>query len=396
MDIRKGIRQAALQTIAFIDHALRGRPAFSSTDLRNVREFLFLQYVMPLGCCVHDTPIYEALHRCLPNARITVATRGLGYDTLRHNPYIDHLIQTKDPFTDTLGVAKEIRGKLAENGATPACVITNSSNQRTRLALLNMLIGSHVRLGYTLTPEIYQVPLSYDTNLSLIGNNLRLTEQFGCTRTHYEPRVYFCEKEVEGARSMLREGGLLDACPRVVMVTQNSGGQKTGWHDDRFVKVIQYITGLGYKILFVGTASDATAIDALREKAGNGEKTGVSLVGRTTIPELSALLCICDYVISLDTGTMHIGRATGVPMVVLGPSWQRPLEWLPLGIENVRIVRGVDIDHVPANYKLDEIEPEQVIGAFDELRALYPASEVQRNSRLKRSLSNTDHAESYS
>lgn len=393
MDIRKGIRQALLQTIAFIDHSLRGRPAFSSRDIRYVRDFLFLQYVMPLGCCVHDTPIYEALRRCLPAARITVATRGLGYDTLRHNPHIDRLIRTGDPLKDTWGVAKELSSSLRENGMAPDCVITNSSNQRTRLTLLNMLIGRNLRLGYTLSPALYHVPLVYDKTLSLIANNLRLTEQFGCGRAHYEPQVYFGESELESVRALLRECGLSNCRPRVAMVTQNSGGQKTGWHAGRFAKVIRHVAGkLGCDILFVGTASDAGGIDSLREQAGNGSKVGFSLAGKTSIPQISALLCICDYAISLDTGPMHVGRAAGLPMVVLGPSWQKPLEWLPLGIESVRILRGDTTDHAPANYMLDEIEADQVIGAVEELMTLYPASEMERAGRVKRSLSVVDHS----
>jgi hypothetical protein len=73
-------------------------------------------------------------------------------------------------------------------------------------------------------------------------------------------------------------------------------------------------------------------------------------------------------------------------MVVMGPSWQRPLEWLPLGIENVRILRGQDIDYVPQNYHLDEVEAEQVVQAITELHSLYPASVVQREKRIARNL----------
>ena len=158
----------------------------------------------------------------------------------------------------------------------------------------------------------------------------------------------------------------------------------------RFVEVIRYAAmTLGCAILYVGTAAEAGAIEALREQAGN---LGTSLAGCTAATGLAALLALERLpVITLDTGTMHVGRAVGVPMVVLGPSWQSPLEWLPLGLPQVRICRGEDRSELPENYRLDEISPAQVIAALRELMAAYPASEDARASRVERSTSGIDH-----
>jgi ADP-heptose:LPS heptosyltransferase len=110
------------------------------------------------------------------------------------------------------------------------------------------------------------------------------------------------------------------------------------------------------------------------------------VAGKTSVTELAALLAMSDVVVSLDTGTMHVGRAAGTPMVVLGPSWQRPLEWLPLGVENVRILRGEDRETMPEGYQLDEITPESVTTAFDELMAAYPPSAAERERRVREGL----------
>jgi ADP-heptose:LPS heptosyltransferase len=96
-------------------------------------------------------------------------------------------------------------------------------------------------------------------------------------------------------------------------------------------------------------------------------------------------------VVTLDTGTMHVGRAVGTPIVVLGPSWQKPLEWLPLTVPNARILRGPDRESIPDHYRLDEISAEAVIAALDELLHAYPPSEEARGRRVKQSLSEVDH-----
>ncbi|MHB1022952.1 MAG: glycosyltransferase family 9 protein [Acidobacteriaceae bacterium] len=320
----------------------------------------------------------------MPDAIIIVATRGTGQQTLQHNPYIDHLLCTSDPLTQTWKTARELKQQLKQRGLAPQYLITNSANQRTRIALLSMLLGRHIRIGFTLAPEFYDVPLKYDWSKSLIDNTLRLIEPAGYEPVHVEPRVYFTAKDTEKARLLLEEYHLLDGKPLLVMVTQNSGGQRTGWHTDRFVQVIHHVSeNLGCHVIFVGTQADESAIHSLRSSA---KGQGISLAGKTNISELAALLCMSDYAISVDTGTMHVARAAGLPMVVLGPSWQRPLEWLPLGIENIRILRGEDIDYVPENYHLDEIEAEAVIQAINELYACYPANAKQREIRVERCL----------
>jgi len=86
---------------------------------------------------------------------------------------------------------------------------------------------------------------------------------------------------------------------------------------------------------------------------------------------------------------MHVGRAADLPMVVLGPSWQKPLEWLPLGKPNVRILRGEDIPTVPPNYHLDEISVADVTAAITSLQQTFPPSEAARNHRTTRLLSTT-------
>lgn len=96
---------------------------------------------------------------------------------------------------------------------------------------------------------------------------------------------------------------------------------------------------LGGAIVYVGSAEDTNAVQQIRQQAGG---IGLSLAGKTSVTELAALLTVSDVGVSLDTDTMHIVR-----IVVLGPSWQKPLEWLPLGLPRTRILRGVDRPDIP-------------------------------------------------
>jgi ADP-heptose:LPS heptosyltransferase len=274
----------------------------------------------------------------------------------------------------------------------PAIGITSFSNAETNLALLNAIAGQHIRLGHTVLPGLYHLPQKYDHTMSLIHNNLCLVTIFHCPTGHVEPRVFFRDQDVAKVRDLLREKGILKQAPLTLLITQDSGGRKTGWQAKRFAQVIRYVSQQS-QIIFVGTAQEAASIESLRtEAAVLDDFRTASLAGETTVPQLAALLCMADYAISLDTGAMHVGRAAEVPMVVLAPSWRQPLKWLPLGMERIRIVRGEDADHVAQDYRLDEIEAHHVIQAFAELMRLYPPSDLERAARLRDSSSTVDHA----
>ncbi len=347
---------------------------------------LVLEYMLPLGSCVHMTPLYEALKRGRPELTITVATRGLGLQVLRHSPFVDHLLETPDPLKNVRAAASSLSRQLKQRGVLPDCCLTGVPDQRTKIALVGVLSCSGWRGGFTVQRGLYQRPLEMDRELSQIANNLRIAALLGCKGELLEPKVFYTACEAREARALLAEVSP-NGAPVLVVVSRNSGGQRTGWHDARWVEVLQYARNeLGYLPLYVGVATDEPSIQALRATAG----VGVSLAGRTAIPVLAAVLAASDLMISLDTGTMHVGRAAGVPMVVLGPSWQRPHEWLPLGKDHVRVLRGRDRTDIPEGYLLDEISAEAAMEALRDLALRYPPSEAAREQRLAAGLSNVD------
>ena len=350
---------------------------------REPRTILILQYQMPLGCCVHGTPLYTALKSTYPDITLVVATRGLGFATIQHDPSIDHLITTGDPlpsFAARRHVARQLRAELRLRNLRPDLILQDASSKAGSFAFFAALLRLAPTSGFADAPALYDYPLTYDWSRSLIDNNLRLAES-----PHIEPAVYFTPTDLAAAHALLLEANP-GSQPITAFVVRGSGDQRTGWHDDRFASVVRHIESLGHRTVFLGTPDATDTIDRIRSLA---RSQGLSLAGRTTIPQLAAVLCLCDLLITLDTGTLHVGRAAGLPLVVLGPSWQNPLEWLPITLANARVLRGEDRPDVPANYLLDEIQAAEVQQAADELLEAYPPSATAREARLQRLLSTT-------
>ena len=169
-------------------------------------------------------------------------------------------------------------------------------------------------------------------------------------------------------------------------MTQCSGLQPKSWSKERFQSVIVAIQkAKGAVPIFLGVASEAAAIEELRKPLAD---KGISLAGKTTIPQLAAVLTQCDWILSLDTGTFHVARAVELPGVVLAPAWQNPSEWLPIGHPQYRIVCGSVVDVPSSKYQMDEISVEQVTQTMYKLMDELPSSTGARDARLQLSLSN--------
>jgi ADP-heptose:LPS heptosyltransferase len=370
--------------VADVVRLLHGGDHFSQAELAGIRNFLVLQYESPLGSVVHATPLFEALKRAVPDCYITVAASTIAASVLRANPYIDRCLVTPSPFKDFLGSVRAVRVLLDSTPAGDRCVITTIGNQRTRLAFLSLLVGSAVRAGYTLAPELYDVSLVFDPERGQIEGNLDIARSLGHPVPFYEPRVFFSRQDVAKTEPWLASLKIDPAVPRVAFVTQNSGGQKNQWSPTRFQQVISGLaSATGAVPIFVGTEKDAVPIDALRKDL---PEKGISLAGKTTIAELAALLAQCDLIVSLDTGTFHVARAVGLPGVVIAPAWQDSREWLPIDDPSYRVLQGPCIRDIPADYCIDEISVEQVCAAAQTLLTKYPVDPAQRLSRAERSI----------
>ena len=100
------------------------------------------------------------------------------------------------------------------------------------------------------------------------------------------------------------------------------------WFPEKFASLINKIEQqhLG-PVLLGGIVSDQTLSEKIQ--ALSPYKIG-SIVGKTNLRELAAVLSISQLLITNDTGTMHIGGAVGIPLIaIFGPTGSE--QKIPLG-----------------------------------------------------------------
>lgn len=74
----------------------------------------------------------------------------------------------------------------------------------------------------------------------------------------------------------------------------------------------------GSEILILGSSTEAELAESI---ASPMKKTPVILTGKTSLPQLAAIISLGDLLITNDSGPMHIANALGIPVVALfGPT----------------------------------------------------------------------------
>ncbi len=120
------------------------------------------------------------------------------------------------------------------------------------------------------------------------------------------------------------------------------------------------------KILLFGVASETPIAREIASRMRHADRV-VDCTGKTSIPQLMALLERCEYLVTNDTGTMHIAAALGTPIVGLFFAHAHPYETGPYAPGHV--IFQARIACAPCSYGakcnnvvcIDKVRPAQVL-----------------------------------
>jgi ADP-heptose:LPS heptosyltransferase len=367
------------------------RQTKQSAKLREARRFLFIQYETALGAAVNATPMFEAVRMIVPRAYVAVACSGLTYEILKYNPHIDAIYLTPHPLKDYLRTILFFLNEIRKQRNAFDCVILDSSSRRFRFSVLALLTGVPCRIGLKHDRDLHHYSIDYNPDSSFLANNLRIMTLLGKSPGQTEPSIFYSERDLRFVIEFFSEQGINPGRLLVAIQTQTSGGQPSQWYDGRFAEVADNLyEELDAQVLFVGTDGERSGIEGIRKRMRH---PSYSAAGITDIPRLAAILCMCDLLITVDTGTMHVGRAVQLPMVIIAPAWQPAHEWLPIGMERYFVLHRSQIHcahcrlfFCATRECMDEISTDEVISVAHLQLARFPVSKDARSDRVSRLL----------
>ncbi len=274
-----------------------------------------------IGDAVMSTPALAAIRETFPEADITLLANPMVGQLLEGHPAIDHVIlfDRKGRHHGLVGRMRLAR-QIAQGHFELAIILPNSFDS----ALIPWLARIPKRLGKASDGRSLLLTGRYHENLAGVKqhevyNYLRLLEYFEIRGSVTEPFLSTSTEEDQAASAFLASHGISSADILLGINAGASFGSAKRWYPERFAEAARYLSSLwGARVVLFG-GPDEKPLVAEIEGCLNGNC--LNLAGKTTVRQLMSLIRRCNFMITNDSGPMHIAAAFKVPLVaVFGPT----------------------------------------------------------------------------
>jgi len=317
-----------------------------------------------LGDIVHSLPFLNTLKENFPFTKIHwIVAKGFE-ELLTEHPLVEKLLViNKDKWksikniTSTISEVFNLREELKKEQYDIAVDLQGL----LRSGIITMLSKAPIRIGFKEAREFstifYNKKISSPIEKHAVFRYNEVAQELGCIIN--EIKFYLPKpKEPEWLREL----------KDFVVIIPSARWQSKNWPLPYFVELVKM---LPYSFLIVGSKSDVPEALKIEEYT---EGKAISVAGKTTLKELIALFNKSLFVITPDTGTMHLASACGIKVVALfGPT--SPKRTGPFG-ENHLIIRS-ELSCSPCFRKkcedqkcMREITPQSVYNRIVEWRSL--------------------------
>jgi heptosyltransferase-2 len=328
-----------------------------------------------LGDAVMTTPALAAVREGLPDARIALLAKPLVAELFRHHPDVDEVIVYERPGRHEGALGRlRLGAELRRRRFDGALLLQNAFDA----ALIAFLGRIPERAGYPTDGRRILLTLPVPLTPGILERHeveyyLCLLDGLGIPRP--EPaalKLAVTEEEREAIETRLASLGIERGAPFVAINPGATYGSAKRWYPDRFAAVADALSAeWGAAVVVVGSTAEAPLTGEIEAATRNPP---VNLAGKTTVRELMALLSLSSFLVTNDSGPMHIGAALGVPLVaIFGPTdWRRTSPWS----ERAKVVR-VEIDCSPCRLRVCDRGHECMLGVtpgmvLDAARQLLP------------------------
>ncbi|NGX59962.1 MAG: ADP-heptose--LPS heptosyltransferase 2 [Chlamydiae bacterium] len=270
-----------------------------------------------IGDMVMATPILSDLRKTYPRSSITAMCRAPISDLLKEDPEVDELFCfSKASSFSRRSDKKNIIEKLRQGKYDLGILLTHS------LSSAWWFWQGHVktRLGYDCNGRrlLLSRPVPLPPNIErqhLVITYKMLLEPLGIPISNTPPRLFLSDKEVEEARTLLKQHGVTK---EKVVVGINPGatyGSAKCWLPERFREVAaKLLMDPNVTIVFFGDQPTAPLVKQIC--VGLGPRV-INLAGLTSLREVATLISLCEVLLTNDSGPMHIADALGTKIVAL-------------------------------------------------------------------------------
>lgn len=344
----------------------RRRPSYKAEDVKSI----LLLNTTAIGDTLFCTPAIRALRRAFRGAKITSFVSPAAKEVLWNNPHIDRLVDCPGrvnlPFFLKL---PWILRNLRKDKFDLSIVLDSNDMEAGPFSYLS---GAPVRIGWRESKFafLFTILMPKRTGgLHVVDRRLKTLEVIGVKSDGGTPEVFLTGEEINRADTVIREAGLSG---ETLAGIHPFGARRNRWWPEEYaVSLCNQLSGkYGLRLIIFGGKKEMPFAQRIAERT---KGRALAAAGRFKIRESAALMKKCDFLVSPDSGPLHLAQAVGTPVIALfGPA--DPAVTGPSGEK--KIVLRKETDCSPCNVYdcahvscMKAIAVEDVIAALEEMKA---------------------------
>lgn len=330
--------------------------------LENIDRILVIKF-RAIGDVLLLTPVIQNLREHFPDAHIDFLTDEFAAEVIVGNPWITDVITFNKKSDSSVSVVARIRKRKYD------LVIDLFSNPRS--AIVAVLSGARFRVGFPFRWRKY----AYNTIVPPRGGevhnvdfNLDALRRLGIPVRHFRPYFPLNDDAKRFAFEWIRSQHIDEQ--KIVGLNPSGSWQTKRWGLDRYALLGDLIVHkYGVAIVLLWGPGEEEDVRTIQRQM----KSPSFVVPKTTLPQLAAIIQQCSFVVSNDSGPMHIGASFDIPTLgIFGPT--NPYLQGPYGKQH-RWIRNEGLDCLACNLTscpignicMTQLEVKQVLETFDKL-----------------------------
>ena len=276
-----------------------------------------------LGSIIQATPLLQTLKLKFPNSKIIFLSTNGNKALLEHIPEINEIVLIEDSslLKVILSSLKALSRlwKLKPELFIDLEFYSNYSGIVTTLSLAKNRLGFKNETKRT-RKGMYNHLVNFNMEVPISSTYLQFASLVNCTQVIQELKIT-TNKELY-IKSIFEKTGL-NVSEKYMIINPNASDLRIErrWHADNFLKCAEYLITQkkGIKIVLIGNKPESDYVNSIFEKIS--DKTNViNTAGKLSLNELIALLAGAEFLLTNDTGPMHIAFAVGTASITFfGP-----------------------------------------------------------------------------
>ncbi|MCX7950184.1 MAG: hypothetical protein N2509_08750, partial [Treponemataceae bacterium] len=267
-----------------------------------------------IGDCLFLTPIYREVKKKYPKIKITaIVNDPSAKSLLQSNPYIDHLVFVQNYLQALLFVLNNLRVKY-DILMDYSSLFWWSFVFRFLRANLRVARQNQHRVGHFLLDDfswLHDQVVPYRGQY-IVDYYAQIMEETGVPIPHRQMEIFLDPREVcQTLHSYHLDGA------RYFILHPGARNRENLWY--RWPELVHSLRRAypQHLLVLTGTRQDAERLGEVISSPAFSDPQVFSLMGKTTIKEMAALISCCEGFIGGDTGASHVAIALQKPTVML-------------------------------------------------------------------------------